>query len=159
MDAMQLEIKHVNLQSSLSDIFVWRWSSNGIFSVHSLYTWLYFGGVPNHDFDALWSTNMSLKINFFVWLVRNKKVLTKMNLAKQCWNGCTQCVFCDMDESVDHLFVSCPFINSIWQWIAQFNSFIFTGSNIQDLWYLDSCIPLKNKYVIEMVTGVVLWNV
>jgi hypothetical protein len=64
-----------------------------------------------------------------------------------------------MDESVDHLFITCPLINSIWQWIAQFNSFHFTGSNIQDLWYLDRCIPLKNKYVIEMVRGVVLWNV
>jgi hypothetical protein len=27
------------------------------------------------------------------------------------------------------------------------------------LWYLDSCIPLKNKYVIEMIRGAVLWNV
>jgi hypothetical protein len=67
--------------------------------------------------------------------------------------------FCDMDETVDHLFVSYPFINSIWQWIAQFNSFTFTSSTIQDLWHLDSCIPLKNKYVIEMIRGAVLWNV
>jgi hypothetical protein len=57
---MQLEIQHVHLHSSLSDILVWRWSFNGIFSVHSLYTWLDFGGVPNHNFDALWSTNMPL---------------------------------------------------------------------------------------------------
>jgi hypothetical protein len=27
------------------------------------------------------------------------------------------------------------------------------------LWYLDSYIPLKNKFVIEMVRGAVLWNV
>jgi zinc-binding in reverse transcriptase len=66
---------------------------------------------------------MPLKIKIFVWLVRKKKVLTKMNLAKSGWIGSIQCVFYNMDESVHHLFVIYPFINSIWQWITQFNSF------------------------------------
>ena len=32
--------------SSHNDQIVWRWSSTGRFSVHSLYTWLAFGGIP-----------------------------------------------------------------------------------------------------------------
>jgi hypothetical protein len=35
--------------------------------------------------------------------------LTKDNLAKRNWHGCTKCCFCDSDETVEHLFISCPF--------------------------------------------------
>jgi zinc-binding in reverse transcriptase len=60
-------------------------------------------------------------------------VLTKFNLAKRGWLGSTKCVFCDLEESTNYLFVSCPLVNKIWQWIVQYNNFNFEGDNIQDL--------------------------
>jgi hypothetical protein len=65
-------------------------------------------------------------------LVRRNKVLTKANLRKKGWNGNTQCLFYDENESTDHLL------------IATFNNFSFQGSVVEDLWVLDYSIPLKN---------------
>jgi hypothetical protein len=50
-------------------------------------------------------------------------------------------------------------VNKIWQWIVQYNNFNFESDNIQDLWRIDCCIPLKNQYVVELVRGAVLWAV
>jgi hypothetical protein len=68
-------------------------------------------------------------------------------------------MFCHEDESTDHLFVTCPYISSIWKWIATFNNFSFEGNTVEDLWDLDCNIPLKNQYVVELIRGVVLWTV
>jgi zinc-binding in reverse transcriptase len=105
------------------------------------------------------TTNISLKIKIFVWLVRRNRVLTKANFKKKGWTGNTQCMFCDGDESTDYLFVTCPYISSIWNWIATFNNFSFQGSVMEDLWEIDYSIPLKNQYVVELIRGAVLWSV
>jgi hypothetical protein len=62
-------------------------------------------------------------------------------------------MFCLEQESTDHLFVTCLFINFIWQWIVRHNNFTFTGTSLNDLWYLDSSIPLKDDVLVEIVRG------
>ena len=42
-------------------------------------------------------------------------LLTKDNLAKRKWQGCTKCSFCGSEETVEHLFISCPFAQLIWR--------------------------------------------
>ena len=41
-------------------------------------------------------------------------LLTKDNLAKRRWQGCTKCSFCGSEETVEHLFINCPFAKIIW---------------------------------------------
>jgi zinc-binding in reverse transcriptase len=101
--------------------------------------------------NSLW------KLFFFLWLVRRNRILIKKNLQKKSWTSSTLCIFCSEEESTDHLFVTCLFINSIWQWIARHNNFTFTGNCLADLWYLDSSIPLKDVVLVETVGGAVLW--
>jgi zinc-binding in reverse transcriptase len=138
------------------DSIRWRWTSNDIFTVHSLYDWLQYGGIPDSEFVSIWNTKMPLKIQFFLWLVKRNKILTKVNLKKKGWLDSTQCVFCSAEESSDHLSVTCPFINFIWQWIARHNFFNFQGTNLHDLWNLDFNIPLKDPIVVETVRGALL---
>jgi hypothetical protein len=57
----------------------------------------------------LWKIKVPLKIKTFMWFLYKIVLLTKDNLAKRRRNGCTKCVFCDSKETVNHLFVSCPF--------------------------------------------------
>jgi zinc-binding in reverse transcriptase len=52
-------------------------------SVHSLYEWLDFGEIINHEFDIIWSSKIPLKIKIFMWLLRKRKVLTKNQLLKR----------------------------------------------------------------------------
>jgi zinc-binding in reverse transcriptase len=102
-------------------------------------------------------TNIPLKIKIFIWLVKRNKILTKSNLAKKGWTCSVKCVFCDAKEDANHLFVGCPMVNNIWNWIASYNNFIFTGTTLDDLWLMNCCIPLKDKLVVEVIRCVVLW--
>jgi zinc-binding in reverse transcriptase len=53
------------------------------FTVHSLYLWLEYDGIPNTDYKNLWMINIPLKVEIFVWLIKRNRVLTKVNLAKK----------------------------------------------------------------------------
>jgi len=57
----------------------------------------------------LWKLKIPLKIKVFMWFLNKKVLLTGDNLAKRNWNGSKKCCFCDAEEKVEHLFLSCPF--------------------------------------------------
>lgn len=86
-------------------------------------------------------------------------VLTKMNLKKRGVDVDTKCSFCGEDENIDHLFVTCSFIQTFWQWISQFHGFVFQGENIEQLWSINAGIPPKDSRVVEAVRGAILWVV
>jgi hypothetical protein len=65
----------------------------------------------------LWKLKFLLKIIFFMWFLNNKVVLTKDNLAKRNWHGCTKCCFCNSDEIVENLLISCPFARIVWRMV------------------------------------------
>jgi hypothetical protein len=61
----------------------------------------------------LWKMKVPLKTKIFMWFVHRKEILMKDNLLKRNWQGSSKCCFCDHDETVQHLFVKCPFANII----------------------------------------------
>jgi hypothetical protein len=65
----------------------------------------------------LWKLKLPFKIKIFMWFLRGKVLLTKDNLIKRKWKGCSKCCFCDSEETVQHLFISCPFVRIIWRMI------------------------------------------
>jgi zinc-binding in reverse transcriptase len=91
--------------------------------------------------------------------VRKRKILTKDQLLKRDWDGNSCCVFCGLYEDIDHLLVNCSTVQIIWEWIAKFNNFNFIGTSLDDLWIIDSCIPLKDKVLIELIRGAVCWTI
>ena len=50
-----------------------------------------------------------------MWFLNRKVLLTKDNLLKRNWHGCTKCSFCGGEETIDHLFISCPFAKLVWR--------------------------------------------
>jgi hypothetical protein len=62
----------------------------------------------------MWKINVRLK-NEFSCSSYIKDVVTKDNLAKRWWNGFTKCVFCGVQEKIDHLSISCPFSRLVWR--------------------------------------------
>jgi hypothetical protein len=63
----------------------------------------------------LWKIKVPLKIRIFMWFLYKKVLLTKYNLAKRRWKGCTKCIFCGSNETIDHLFITCAFFRFIWR--------------------------------------------
>ena len=102
---------------SSPDRIIWRWTSSGLFTVQSLYKWLSFRGVTTNTCNTLWKAKIPLKIKVFIWLLRQDKILTKCNLQSRGWQDNIDCCFCGAPETVDHFFVTCPFISYLRNWI------------------------------------------
>jgi hypothetical protein len=62
----------------------------------------------------IWKMKVPLKIRIFMWFVYQKEILTKDNLKKRNWQGSSRCCFYDHEETVQHLFIDCPFVKIIW---------------------------------------------
>lgn len=116
------------------DKFVWKLTSTGLFSVKSMYADL----INNHTRffrKYLWSLKIPLKIKVFMWFLRKKVLLTRDNLAKRNWHGSKKCCFCDSEEIVEHLFLSCPFARLIWR-------IVFSTYNIHHQPILPICLEI-----------------
>jgi hypothetical protein len=67
-----------------------------------------------------------------MWFLYNKVILTKDNLAKRGWNGRTKYISCGVKETVDHLFISCPFARLVWR-VVHFTFNIPPPTNVNNL--------------------------
>ena len=47
----------------------------------------------------------------------------------------------------------------IWDLIATHNNFIFECDSLEGLWMLDASIPLKDKLLVELLRGTILWTI
>ena len=100
--------------SDQQDSFAWKLNSNGKFTVKSMYL----DFMSDHTRflrKYLWKMKVPLKIKIFMWFLHRKVILTKDNLLRRNWVGCKKCCFCDQDETVHHLFISCPFAKMVWR--------------------------------------------
>jgi hypothetical protein len=61
---------------------------------------------------VVWKLKLPLKIEVFLWYLRRGVILTKDNLVKRNWKGCTRCCFCNSEESIQHLFFNVMWLNS-----------------------------------------------
>lgn len=96
------------------DSFTWKLINTGVFSVKSMYRDLMDGHIV-FPRKYLWKIKIPLKIKIFMWFLNRKVLLTKDNLAKRNWSGCKQCCFCGLEETIQHLLISCPYARLVWR--------------------------------------------
>jgi hypothetical protein len=113
------------------DKFKWNLTASSVFSVKSMYL-EYMNGNPRYLRSYLWKIKIPLKIKIFMWFLSNKVLLTKDNLARRNWNGHQRCCFCDSNETVEHLFIACPFAQILWR-MLYFAYNITPPSNITNM--------------------------
>src|SRR4051812_9467764 len=94
-----------------------------------------------------------------MWFLKNKVLLIKDNLAKRQWMGCQKCCFCDSLESIEHLFLYCPFARIIWR--MMFFAFDITPpTNINNMF--DNClhgVDKQNKSRIRIGVSALCWSI
>lgn len=103
----------VNL-STEPDKFVWSLTPSGVFSVKSMYA-DFMDGQTVFRRKYIWKLKIPSKVKKFMWFLDRQVILTKDNLAKRNWQGSLKCCFCDADESIQHLFLSCHLARIIWR--------------------------------------------
>ena len=140
------------------DCFVWKLTETGIFTVKSIYEDM-MNGHTRFLHTYLWKLKIPLKIKVFMWFLHRKVVLTKDNLAKKNWQGCTKCSFCNAEETVEHLFISCPFAKLIWRVV--FCTYNITPpvsvSNMFGNWL--NGVDKKTKARIRIGVSAICWSI
>jgi hypothetical protein len=107
---------HVNLVDE-PDNFKWNMTTSRSYTVRSLYLHLIDRNPPFRH-KSIWKLKIPLKIKIFLWYLQKGVILTKDNLAKKNWTGSQKCCGCNINESIDHLFLDCPYARMVWRIIS-----------------------------------------
>jgi hypothetical protein len=75
-------VENLNLQDENYQI-IWSFSSNGKYSIQSLYAVLNHRGVVPLYVSAVWKLKIPPRVQIFLWLLSKNKILTRDNLAKR----------------------------------------------------------------------------
>jgi hypothetical protein len=152
-----LRLAPVQLQQG-SDVFRWNLTKNGVFSVGSMYSALIEPIQPVLNNKSIWKMKIPLKTKVFSWYLRRGVILTKDNLAKRNWHGCTKCVFCHEEETIKHLFFQCQFARSIWS-IIQIGSTLYPPKSVANIFgnWLNG-VDARFKVLIRVGAIAVLWS-
>jgi zinc-binding in reverse transcriptase len=141
------------------DSAVWLWDPTGLYTVNSLYTFLCCGGVTVSLSKSVWVLKIPIKNKLFLWMVLNNKILTRDNLRKKGWVGDGSCVFCNFQESVNHLFLHCPAISGFWSTLISHYPSLrsFTMTSLLTLW--DSCVLSSDFPLYGTLLAACVWVV
>jgi len=152
--------------SSARDQLRWGMKGNGSYTLKEARTQL----EQNEQGETFpWSTKVwdSLfwpKIKTFLWLLMRGKTLTWDNLRKKGFSGPSICPMCrKAEETINHLFNSCNWANSIWQWLEN----IMQQSNrninsIQDTitqWPGDFSNNHRVNNIWKIIPGFITWTI
>lgn len=141
------------------DRLVWILSANGKFSVLSFYCALKMQNYC-YPYNFLRKVKLPLKIRVFLWLVLRNSILTKDNPLRRGWHGSKLCQFCGREETVEHLFLSCPLAKYTWTVLACTFNFQWMPVTIQSLlggWL--SQFPKSKCRLVIVGIAAVIWSI
>jgi hypothetical protein len=75
-------------------------------------------GVRQIFTPVVWKILVPSRLHVFLWLLGNNKVLTRDNLSKRKVDN-MNCLFCNEQEIVSHLFFDCCVAKVFWKQIAE----------------------------------------
>ena len=94
-----------------------------------------------------------------MWFIQNKVLLIKDNLVKRNRVGCTKCCFCGSQETIEYLFISCPFTRLLWR-IVNFAYDLPPPTNITNMFgnWLNG-VDKSSKARIRIGVSALCWSI
>jgi hypothetical protein len=141
--------------TSDGDALIWAYESRGEYTIKSLYAVINFRGVQPVFVPAVWEIVVPPRIQVFLWLLANNKVMTVDNLLRRGTAKPLECQFCKENESVQHLFFNCVVAKYVWNL-----AFMFTGVKIDDYLSLASKWLDEKKFgAVNSIAAGILWGI
>ena len=111
-------VREINLSPSTPDRLLWRWSSDGHFSVRSAYQLLHEGSLHLPEIAIVWKTWAPLRVKIFLWLAWRRRLWTADRRRRHGLDARTTCYLCNTaEETCDHLLATCSFSLRVWDGI------------------------------------------
>ncbi|XP_028761232.1 uncharacterized protein LOC114719845 [Neltuma alba] len=118
------------------DIFYWRKSTDGNFTVSSAYQMASNQSQQTRvqDWHNLWKGDIPERVKFFIWQVFHERLPTNNLRAKRNPNASAECPFeCLCEESILHTLRDCESANSVWlSVINPLYVYTFFSGNLQE---------------------------
>ncbi|KAL4200589.1 hypothetical protein AMTRI_Chr02g211910 [Amborella trichopoda] len=102
------------------DELIWEIESNGLFSVKSCYNLFFYDQWrwSNSNIAQMWKWPIPHKVQIFIWLAAQDKILTVDNLIKRGKILPNVCLLCKKDvKNGAHILIHCPFTTRLWYWL------------------------------------------
>ncbi|XP_019423006.1 PREDICTED: uncharacterized protein LOC109332480 [Lupinus angustifolius] len=137
------------------DNLVWQHTSDGVLSLKASHKAL---SVPSPNLSwckLIWARCIPPSKSFLIWRILHRKMPTYDNLqSRGCMlaSTCSLCYFATEDSN--HLFLTCCFARSIWNWVMTVFSINFDFTSVASI--LSSCNHHFNKQVTEVLLACVI---
>jgi hypothetical protein len=150
-----LAIAETIVFSEDEDQLIWSYETNGVYSSKSMYAIVNFRGVTPIYLPAVWDLKIPPRIQIFLWLLSQNKIMTRDNLRRRGIPKPMECSFCKEFESVHHLFFDCLVAKQIWSLVEEvFRYRVEKYLDIASRW-------LCNKKFLQFnfISSAVLWGI
>lgn len=120
-DKLAEEIQQVQIKEDCNDSWIWKLSSNRLYSVKSAYNSIVAdaSSSDNHVYKLIWRIKCPSKVTAVAWKYLQNKMATRSNLSERgvsLPNNSTLSPFCAAEEESDsHLFLTCDFAIQTWK--------------------------------------------
>jgi hypothetical protein len=68
----------------------------------------------------VWGIRIPPKTILFLWLLAHNKLATVANLNRKGMHKPEECMFCNENESIAHLFFECVVAKATWAYVCEF---------------------------------------
>ncbi|KAM3272212.1 hypothetical protein ACQJBY_042422 [Aegilops geniculata] len=149
-----LSIAQAIILNDEEDAIIWKFESNGRYSVRSMYGIVNFRGVCPIHIPKIWQLHVPPNIHIFLWLLAHDKLLFRSNLSKRQHLDDLTCLFCSEYENSNHLFFECAIATEVWRNIHTISGCMPqpTFDNMTKLWEKHKTLQAKN-----MLISATLW--
>jgi hypothetical protein len=141
--------------NSDEDQLIWTYETNGVYSSKSMYALVNFRGVTPVYLPAVWDLKIPPRIQIFLWLLSQNKIMTRDNLRRRGIPKPMECSFCREFESVQHLFFDCIVARQVWGLVKEICKFtVEKYIDVAGRW-------LCNKRFLQFnfISSAILWGI
>ena len=143
---------------------VWRWkaSEDGVFTVSSAKRLISSSPSPNNIVQMKWKGWVPLKCKIFVWRAAINRIPTKWELRRRGVNlQSVLCSLCDSEmETATHMFTGCCFATEVWSrveaWCRLSPSIMFDVPDIINIASAQANSK-RSKYVLQGIVFTSMW--
>jgi hypothetical protein len=121
---------------------------------------LSFSRLPDDPFvKPIWDNQAQVKCKIFLWTTHKRRIFTNERRAQRGLAASARCPFCSSDEDVEHLFLRCAEVATIWHTFDLDEQQIASLPQLEGVWDIPPPGQPATPRVWRTILLAVMWNI